>query len=211
MRLNWAAFYSEYEDLQTTIFKGVGFSVKNAASSEVQGFEVDWLMQITDSLRLGVNMAYLDATYGDFVDGPCDAIQLDQNSLCGTTAGIAQGSVNDLTGVNTLFASDWSGNAFIDYRRPLGGMELFAGVDMNYRSEFSSAGDNDPYDLIDDYTKVNARIGLGGERWELVAYGRNIFDEVAYQQSFDTPVLAGSHTRFMEEGAVFGVRGTLRF
>jgi outer membrane receptor protein involved in Fe transport len=211
MRLNWAAFYSEYEDLQTTIFKGVGFSVKNAASSEVQGFEVDWLMQITDSLRLGVNMAYLDATYGDFVDGPCDAIQLDQNSLCGTTAGIAQGSVNDLTGVNTLYASDWSGNAFIDYRRPLGGMELFAGVDMNYRSEFSSAGDNDPYDLIDDYTKVNARIGLGGERWELVAYGRNIFDEVAYQQSFDTPVLAGSHTRFMEEGAVFGVRGTLRF
>ena len=44
MRLNWAAFYSEYEDLQTTIFKGVGFSVKNAASSEVQGFEVDWLL-----------------------------------------------------------------------------------------------------------------------------------------------------------------------
>ena len=166
MRLNWAAFYSEYEDLQTTIFKGVGFSVKNAASSEVQGFEVDWLMQITDSLRLGVNMAYLDATYGDFVDGPCDAIQLDQNSLCGTPVGIAQGSLNDLTGVNTLYASDWSGNAFIDYRRPLGGMELFAGVDMNYRSEFSSAGDNDPYDLIDDYTKVNARIGLGGERWE---------------------------------------------
>ena len=37
-----------------------------------------------------------------------------------------------------------------------------------------------------------------------MAYGRNIFDEVAYQQSFDTPVLAGSHTFFMEEGAVFG-------
>ena len=55
MRLNWAAFYSEYDDLQTTIFKGVGFSVKNAASSEVQGFEVDWLMQVTDALRVGVN------------------------------------------------------------------------------------------------------------------------------------------------------------
>ena len=46
MRLNWAAFYSEYDDLQTTIFKGVGFSVKNAASSEVQGVEVDWLFQL---------------------------------------------------------------------------------------------------------------------------------------------------------------------
>ena len=31
------------------------------------------------------------------------------------------------------------------------------------------------------------------------------------EQSFDTPILAGSHTRFMDEGAVFGVRGTLKF
>ena len=88
---------------------------------------------------------------------------------------------------------------------------LFAGVDVNYRSEFMSAGDNDENDLIPEYTKVNARIGLGGERWEVMAYGRNIFDEAALQQSFDTPVLAGSHTFYMDEGAVFGVRGTLRF
>ena len=41
--------------------------------------------------------------------------------------------------------------------------------------------------------------------------GKSIFDEDAFQQSFDTPVLAGSHSSFMEEGAVFGIRGTLRF
>ena len=58
--------------------------------------------------------------------------------------------------------------------------------------------------MIDAYTKVNARIGVSANNWEIMAYGRNIFDEVAYQQSFDTPVLAGSHTFFMEEGAVFG-------
>ena len=214
MRLNWAAFYSEYEDLQTTIFKGVGFSVKNAASSEVQGFEVDWLLQVTDGLRVGVNAAYLDATYGDFPDGPCNAYQLDANSLCGTPQGISEGlpfAQNDLTEENTLYASDWSGNAFADFRMPLGAMELFAGVDVNYRSDFMSAGDNDEKDGIDAYTKVNARIGLGGDRWEIMAYGRNIFDEAALQQSFDTPVLAGSHTQYMDEGAVFGVRGTLRF
>ncbi len=100
---------------------------------------------------------------------------------------------------------------FIDFRLPMGNMEWFGGVDVNYRDEFDSAGDADPYDVIDAYTKVNARIGLSADNWEIMAYGRNIFDEVAYQQSFDTPVLAGSHTFFMEEGAVFGVRGTLRF
>lgn len=214
MRVNWAAFYSEYDNLQTTIFKGVGFAVKNAASSEVMGLEVDFQWQLTDELRLGVNAAYLDAEYGDFLDGPCTAKQLDQNPACGTTQGIAAGgpsSANDLTGVRTLYASEFSGNAFLDYRRPLMGMELFAGVDVNYRSEFDSAGDADPIDVIPSYTKVNARIGLVGESWELMAYGRNIFDEAALQQSFDTPVLAGSHTWFMDEGAVFGVRGTLKF
>ena len=65
--------------------------------------------------------------------------------------------------------------------------------------------------MIDSYTKVNARIGLSSDRWEIMAYGRNIFDEAALQQSFDTPVLAGSHTLYMDEGAVFGIRGTLRF
>ena len=208
MRLNWAAFYSEYDNLQTTIFKGVGFSVKNAASSEVEGLEVDWLFQMTDAIRVGINAAYLDASYGDFKDGPCDAIQLDADRACGTPAGVTS---NDLTGYRTLYASEWSGNAFIDVRFPMGNMEWFGGVDVNYRDEFDSAGDADPYDVIDAYTKVNARIGLSADNWEIMAYGRNIFDEVAYQQSFDTPVLAGSHTFFMEEGAVFGVRGTVRF
>ena len=223
MRLNWAAFYSEYDNLQTTVFNGTSFSVKNAASSTVQGLEVDWLFQLSDAIRVGANFAYLDATYDDFRDGPCNALQLDASRpgptlpvTCGTPAALADPnpgpySVNDLSGYRTLFASEWSGNAFIDLRMPIGGMELFGGLDLNYRSEFDSAGDSDPLDIIPSYTKVNARIGLSGDYWEVMAYGRNIFDEVAYQQSFDTPILAGSHTRFMDEGAVFGVRGTLKF
>jgi len=223
MRLNWAAFYSEYDNLQTTIFNGVGISVKNAASSTVQGLEVDWLFQLSDAIRVGANFAYLDATYDDFRDGQCTALQLDASRpgpgapvTCGTPAALADPnpgpySVNDISGYRTLYASEWSGNAFIDLRMPIGGMELFGGLDLNYRSEFDSAGDADPIDVIPSYTKVNARIGLSGDYWEVMAYGRNIFDEVAYQQSFDTPILAGSHTRFMDEGAVFGVRGTLKF
>jgi len=223
MRLNWAAFYSEYDNLQTTIFNGTSFSVKNAASSTVQGLEVDWLFQLSDAIRVGANFAYLDATYDDFRDGQCTALQLDASRpgpgapvTCGTPAALADPnpgpySVNDISGYRTLYASEWSGNAFIDLRMPIGGMELFGGLDLNYRSEFDSAGDADPIDVIPSYTKVNARIGLSGDYWEVMAYGRNIFDEVAYQQSFDTPILAGSHTRFMDEGAVFGVRGTLKF
>ncbi|GIR70528.1 MAG: hypothetical protein CM15mP74_17790 [Halieaceae bacterium] len=70
---------------------------------------------------------------------------------------------------------------------PVGNLEWFGGVDVNYRDEFDSNGDADPYDVIDAYPKVNARIGVGAGNWEIMAYGRNIFDEAALQQSFDTP------------------------
>ena len=202
--LNWALFYTEYSDLQTAIFKGVGFTVKNAANSEVYGIEVDYLHQITDNFRLGANFAWLDATYDNFEDGPCTAIQLDVDPLCGTAAGFTS---NDLSGEPTLYASDYSAALFADYVYTMSsGMEWFASADVNYRDEFNSAGDNDPIDVIDSYTKVNFRLGLRGESWEVMAYGRNIFDEAAWQQSYDTPVLAGSHSNYQDEGQVWGAR-----
>ncbi|GAB3280520.1 TonB-dependent receptor [Parahaliea aestuarii] len=207
MNINWAAFYTLYDNLQTSIFKGVGFGVTNAGKSEVQGIEVDMLWQATNNLRIGLNGAWLDATYDEFENGPCTAIQLDVDPFCGTPQGFTS---NDLSGEKTLYASDWSATAFFDYLYTFNsGLELFLGGEANYRDEFSSSGDNDPLDYIDAYTKVNLRAGLRGEHWEMMAYGRNIFDEEAFAQSFDTPVLAGTHTQFMEEARVYGVR--LRF
>ena len=92
-----------------------------------------------------------------------------------------------------------------------GGMEFFTSGEVNFKDEFQPAGDNDPVDLVDAFTKVNLRLGLRGEAWEVMAYGRNIFDEAAISNSFDTPLLAGSHSVFMDEGAVFGVRGKYSF
>jgi outer membrane receptor protein involved in Fe transport len=204
MTINWAAFYTEYTNLQTAIFKGVGFTVKNAGESEVKGIEVDMMWQATDNLRVGANAAWLDAEYKDFADAPCTAIQLDADPLCGTPAGATN---NDLSGEPTLYASDYSASVFFDYNAMMtNDLEFFAGGEMNYRDDFNSAGDNDPIDVIDGYTKFNIRLGIRGEHWEAMFYGRNIFDKVAYAQSFDTPVLAGSHTSFVEEGEVWGAR-----
>ena len=102
---------------------------------------------------------------------------------------------------------------FLDHVRHLfgNGLEFFSGGEVKYRDDFNSSGDNDPLDVMDSYTKVNIRVGLRGEHWEAMFFGRNIFDEEAYAQGFDTPVLAGSHTRFMEEGEIWGVKLTGRF
>ena len=83
--------------------------------------------------------------------------------------------------------------------------------DMEQHDVRKRAAGGDPDDRLESYTKVNLRIGISGESWELMAYGRNIFDEEAAVQSFDTPVLAGSHSVYIDEGKVFGLRGKYSF
>ena len=209
LMVNWAAFYTVYDNLQTSIFKGISFGVTNAAKSEIQGLEVDLLWQATERLRLGFNAAWLDATYDEFRNAPCTAIQLDVDPACGTEFGFTS---NDLSGERTLFAPEYTASFNFDYARPLSnGLELFSAGEVNYRDDFEPGGDNDPIDRIDSYSKTNLRFGIRGDNWEVMAYGRNIFDKEVYLQSFDTPVLAGTHSHFIDEGRILGARFKYRF
>ncbi len=207
MTFNWAAFYTEYDDLQTSIFQGISFAVTNAAEAEIKGLEFDMLWQATEGLRLGLNGAYLDAEFKDYATAPCTAVQLDADPLCGT--GQPGASFNDLSGENTTFAPEYTASAFFDYSRLLGNsMEFFAGGEVNYSDEFDTQGDLDPLDRAEDYTKVNLRFGLRGanENWEVMVYGRNITNEEAQIYAFDVPVLVGSHATMIDEGEVYGAR-----
>ena len=212
MTLNWAAFYSKYDNLQTAIFKGVGFGVTNAGSVDIQGIEIESRWAATDNLTLGANLAYLDATYGEFKEAPCTAVQLDANPQCGVDGPTnVLNTFNDLDGENTLYASDYSASVTCDFVYPLSSMDAFVSGEANYRSKFFSNGDNDPFDQIDSFTKVNLRVGVRTENWELTAYSRNVFDEAALSQSFDVPVLSGSHAHVMDEGRVLGLRAAYMF
>ena len=226
MTLNWAAFYTEYTDLQISIFKGVGFTVTNA-DAEVKGIEVDTLWQATENLRIGANFAYLDSTWQDYGHAPCNAVQEDESKpapgappTCGLTQADnidANGNLiysNDLSDETTTFAPAYSGSLFFDYSYFMNnGMELFAGGEVNYSDDFNSAGDKDQIDETESFTKVNLRIGLRGanEDWEVMIFGRNITDEYVNSIHFDTPVLSGSHSSQFDEGDVYGGRLTYRF
>lgn len=219
MTLNWAAFYTTYKNLQTSIFKGISFGVSNAAKAEVKGVEFDALWQATEELRLGMNIAYLDAKFKSYPTAPCTALQLDSDPECGLPAD--QRSIpnanpldNDLSGQSTTFAPEVSGSLFFDYEVALGSaLNLFVGGEANYSDEFSTQGDNDPIDISDSYTKMNLRVGLRGaaDNWEVMLYGRNLTDEQVSVYGFDIPVLAGSHAAMFDEGRVMGLRGRFTF
>ena len=60
MTVNWASYDSTYKNQQVSTFVGTGFVVTNAASTEIDGLEVDVQWQATDHLKLGAKLALND-------------------------------------------------------------------------------------------------------------------------------------------------------
>jgi iron complex outermembrane receptor protein len=182
-----------------------------------EGSKQEFTASMATVLRIGPDRIVAPDRYSNFEEinkcdktdkyptAPCTAIQLDVDQACGTPAGFTD---NDLSGQETTYAPEYTASLFFDYITDIGGsgMEFFAGGEYNYSDDSSPVGDNDPLDRIDGYSKTNLRLGLRGERWEVMAYGRNIFDEEVFSESMDVPVLAGSHFKHIDEGSVFGAR-----
>ena len=84
MNLNWAYFNSEYKDQQVSTFVGLGFVVTNAATTDVEGLEIDMTWQATDNLRVGASAAFTDGAYGSFPGAGCTAQQASDLLALGT-------------------------------------------------------------------------------------------------------------------------------
>ncbi len=228
MNLNWAYFNSEYEDQQVSTFVGLGFVVANAASSEIQGIEMDMTWQATDELRLGVAMAFLDGNYGNFDAAGCTATQASALLGLGTLTssspvtsamgcqqqflgdGSASGSSQDISGGQ--LGSDYSGSITADYIKPLdNGLVWFAGLDVNFTDMYYMTGDLDPIDIQEGFEKINIRTGIRGDNWDVMLFGRNITDEITASGAADVPLAGGAHFSYMARGAVWGGRFSYSF
>ena len=211
--LNATAFFTEFEELQISIFDGVlGFNVGNAASAEVVGLELDARWAATDALTISGGLALTDFEFTDFRNGQCyfgqtPDVDLDGIALC------------DYTGNSNQMVSDVQGNVGFDLRVPLGDRLEFSGLlDFFYTSEYHASATFDPALLQDAYTKINMRLGIGSAegRWELALLGKNLSDERVLQFGGDTPLAgstfgAKSNYAFFSQGRTITLQGALNF
>ena len=234
MNFNWAYFDSTYKDQQVSTFVGLGFVVANAASSSISGLEMDMAWQATDKLRLGASLAFLDGQYDNFDAAGCTAVQasallalnkaapggeLRSDSPVTIAAGCQQqflgdgtpsGSSQDISGGQ--LGSDYSGSITADYVSALpNGTVWYAGIDVNFTDDYYMTGDLDPIDVQKGYEKVNLRMGLKGDNWDLMVYGRNITNELTAAGAADTPLASGAHFRYMAPGEIYGARFSYSF
>ena len=200
--INFAAFYTKFDDLQISIFDGtLGFNVGNAASAEVMGIEVDGRWAVTDFLTLSGSMAFTDFEFTDFQNGQC---------FFGATPdvdfdGDGTPELCDYTGNSNQLVSDFQGLVSSDMRFPIFGGKYEIGnvTDLFFTTEYDASNTFDPALVQDGYVTLNSRISFQPEAggWQLAFFGRNLTDEQVLQFGGDTPLAGGT----------FGVKSNYAF
>ncbi|MCC7411595.1 MAG: TonB-dependent receptor [Gammaproteobacteria bacterium] len=165
LRLNLAAFYTDYADLQVTVQRGISPWIENAGTAEIKGFEAEFVGLVTDDFQLSGALGYLDAEYTE-ID---------------PTATVKKDSMF----VNT---PEWSATIAGDYTlRMKNGAAVLLHLDYAYRDETANDAENTPLLMQSAIDLVNASLSYrpAGETWEVVLGGRNLTDERYIMSGFN--------------------------
>ncbi len=129
----------------------------------------------------------------------------------------------DVSGQELIYAPEWSGNFILDYVYTFSnGLRLLANLTVPFTTEYSTRADNDPrlfggkvnndWDGLtrddsaiksDPFAKLDLRLGLGGERWEVAVIGKNITDETTVNLNNALATSNGSAYRTVERDRYF--------
>ena len=202
LQLNAAAYHTEVDDMQFFEFYvgpfGLLRTVEGIDEVTIQGFEIGGSWQMTDGLRL-------DAGYST-IDGEIDAM---------TVRPYVAG--NDVPN-----APEFTANVALTWDQNFGNLNLMARLEYAYQgdvfyhvvqgSDLDSPKSYDfeglPYEVpavlfgglatsysktkVDAYGITNLRVSLGGERWKVTAFARNLFDEEYVGEVIMAPEFGGA-------------------
>ena len=183
VRLNWALFHTEVDDLQGAANDPVIIQqivAQGDATSE--GVEVDLLWAATDNLRFSFIATWLDAEYDDFI-GSCYLSQVETGTGC-MNIGISQGQrsgTQQLAGQQMVFAPDWSHVLGFDWSIPVGGdKEVSFSAKWIHVGEHFTSLERDPLGHQSGTDRFDATLALSGEKWSAAIVGRNLGDELVH-------------------------------
>jgi iron complex outermembrane recepter protein len=196
LRLNVAAYYYKYTDLQVDFFDAanIQFITTNVGSAITRGVEVDaaWSPASVDGLTFDASAAYSDSYYDKFHGAPCFG---GQTPAQGCTINPANNRPEqDLSGEPTALAPEWVASVRANYTRPIGG-GLIAGVSFGprYSSSYRLNAFGNPRAEQDAYVAWDGGLRLGSEdeRWEVSLIGKNLTDKYILTYGQDAPSTGG--------------------
>lgn len=175
LRLNAAAFFNQYDDMQLAniyftedAFGNTvnGNTILNAANAETSGLEVDLLWMPTNSLRINASLGLLNAEYKDFVYGADNL---------------------DLAGQTLQNSPETTANLGLEYTAQIQSLELRSSIQYKYVSKKwdgnivnSPRSEVQPTNLVD----VNIDLSDPNSNWSLGIWAMNLMDERYISNSF---------------------------
>ena len=162
LRVNGAAFYSDYKDLQFTLSTNVNglqsIIVGNAAAAEMKGFELEFQAVPAEHLNLNASVGYLDSKYTEIIPG---AAITTADKLIGAPKWTAA------VGAQLTFpVQDWG--------------DIVFRADYSYRSKVYFDAVNTESTAQDGYALLNLRAAFesAGGKWTIAAGLTNATDKV---------------------------------
>ena len=195
-----AAFYTEYKKQQLSLVSvtsgGVSQDNFTVDKTRIQGIEFNVNARPVRGLDLDAGFAYTDGKIKKF-----------GNSLSGTFNPAAYvGNTVPLTSKYTL-------NGSAQYVAPVTDtLDAVARVDVEHKGKLYWEPDNNA--KRKPYTLVNASIGVRTEKWELRAYGDNVFNKRFDTLFFDNVFVGapgGFNFAYRSKASRYGLEATIRY
>lgn len=191
VRVNAAAYVSDYEDVQVTFFDVLGGPVTaNAGTVDIKGFELELNALITSNLLLDLGYGFNDAEYEQINQVPGLSLTIDDSASL----------VN--TPENTF-------NIGLQYSIPFGANEVALRADYAFTDDIFNDAQNSPFLFQESYSVLNARVTVSiGESIDVSFFGDNLTDE-RYIESGDSNFGLGFHEANFNRPREYGA--TLRY
>jgi iron complex outermembrane receptor protein len=195
---NGSVYWADYTDKQEFVLTPtLSQSTFNVPEVDIKGLEVQMSYRATDALRLDASYGYIDTEMKDFRTS---------NFL----------GPRDYSGNKTTYTPPYSLNVGAQFDTPVAA----SGLDLSARVDYMQVGktywevDNVLYSPAHGW--VDARVSIGGKRWRLSAWGKNITDERWATSAFGQGQVAvlnllGFDEYFINTGAQYGATVAFKF
>jgi outer membrane receptor protein involved in Fe transport len=194
LRLNGAAYFMDWQDMQFTVYDFAISTVGNTyniGAAEIKGLEADVRYLISPDWSVSASLSYNDGqTTAGFIIPGLDAATVEE-------------------GTRLPSVPRYKGNLVSRYEFILGGFDAFTQLSYSYHGDaFSEIRPNSRI-LQEAYQLINLRAGVEFERWGVDVYIHNASDERA-------DVSAGARNSYEDSittnrPRVMGVKFKLRF
>lgn len=172
LRLNGAAYYYDYTDIQVSKFTGLAVSQANAAAAKIYGVELEVDAYLTDRLRINGGVAAQHSEFTEFAG----AVSFVRNPV----TGLGAQTVIDATGNRLPRAPDLTWNIGMEYVVPLAEGRLAINANYYHNDGFDWDADNRLKQPA--YNLVNGSLAWTSpsEAYVVRVWGANLLDKAYY-------------------------------